>query len=464
MKKNTLTEFHPASFRDPSGFIFQRNGRLYRQVNRSYADDFDALNDTGLYAELVDTGVLLAHEGTQGKAPLPAIAYKVLELTPLDFISYPYEWCFSQWKDAALVTLRAQRTALEHGMSLKDASAFNVQFQGTSPILIDSLSFERFKDGEPWIAYRQFCRHFLAPLALMSYVDIELGKLMRSHIDGVPLSLASRLMPRRTRFRLSLLVHIHWHASAERRYAGTVTPGPSLRRRMGKSAHFGLVDNLEGAINRLSWSGSSTAWADYEATHEYSRENWEAKRQIVEDYLDGVRPETVWDLGANVGTFSRLASDRGIPTVAFDFDPGAVELAYHRAKSDELENFLPLVMDLINPSPALGWEHRERHSLEERGPAASVLALALVHHLAISNNLPLRRVAEFLSRLCRSLLVEFVPKGDPQIQRLLSSREDIFAEYHEEGFRESFGSFFEIEGRFPIADSGRTLFQMKSRV
>jgi ribosomal protein L11 methylase PrmA len=464
MKKTTTPEPHPASFRDPAGFLFTRDGRLFRQVNQRYAKDYEHLLESGLYDDLVGDGLLVAHAESEEFAAAPEIAFKVIEPETIPFVSYPYEWCFSQLKAAALVTLATQRKAIDHGMSLKDASAYNVQFHLGRPILVDTLSFERLREGEPWIAYRQFCQHFLAPLALMSNVNIELGKLMRTHIDGVPLELASQLLPSRTRLKLSLLVHIHWHASAQRRFAGMSISQPRQSRQMNLNALRGLVDNLESAIRKLKWEPRQSAWADYEQTHAYSESAWSDKRRLAEEFLDEVRPNSVWDLGANVGTFSRLASERGVPTVAFDYDPGAVELNYRKVRDEGETHLLPLVMDLTNPSPGLGWEHRERASLEQRGPASAIFALALEHHLAISNNVPLERLARFLARLGDWLLIEFIPKGDPQVQRLLVSREDIFTEYHREGFEAAFGSHFEIVRSDPVGDSGRLLYRMKRLV
>jgi len=457
-----MPELHPASFRDPSGFLFTRDGQLFRQINKKYAADYDHLLDSGLYDDLVGDGLLVAHTEHEEPAADPDAAYKVIEPEIIPFISYPYEWCFSQLKDAALTTLAVQRKAIDRGMSLKDASAYNVQFHSGRSILIDTLSFEKLREGEPWVAYRQFCQHFLAPLALMSYVNVDLASLLRTHIDGVPLDLASQLLPRRTRLKLSLMVHIHWHASAQRRFAGTSTRQPRRGRRMNLNALRGLVDNLESAVRKLKWEPEHSAWADYEKTHAYSDSAWSDKRRLVEAFLDELRPDSVWDLGANVGSFSRLAGERGIPTVAFDYDPGAVELSYRRVRDHGETYILPLVMDLTNPSPALGWEHRERASLKQRGPAAAIFALALEHHLAISNNVPLERLARFLAQLGDWLLIEFIPKDDPQVQRLLASREDIFDEYHREGFESAFGSHFEILRSDPVGDSGRLLYRMKT--
>jgi hypothetical protein len=209
-----------ASFRDPSGFLFSRGGALYRQVNRKYQQEYARLMESGLYEKLVKAGLLIPHTEVN-QAPAEAEnAYKVIQPERVAFISYPYEWSFGQLKDAALATLSVQKRALKRGMSLKDASAYNIQFVHGKATLIDTLSFETYKEGQPWVAYRQFCQHFLAPLALMALRDVRLSQLLRVYIDGVPLDLASELLPWNTRLNFGLLTHIHLHAGAQKKYAG----------------------------------------------------------------------------------------------------------------------------------------------------------------------------------------------------------------------------------------------------
>lgn len=452
-----------ASFRDPSGFLFSRDGILYRQVNHSYREDYDLLMSSGLYEEFVEEGILLPHAEVPVEAAAKELAYKVLRPETLRFVSYPYEWCFSQYKDAALVTLSIQRQALAHGMSLKDSSAYNIQFHKGRPVWIDTLSFERYREGEPWVAYRQFCQHFLAPLALMAMRDIRLGQLMRVHLDGIPLDLASRLLPLRSRLDLGLMTHVFLHASIQRRFAGEEVTKATVKGRMGRTAFLGLIDSLQAAVRKLTWKPVGTEWAGYYEDTNYSPEALQHKTELVQDFIRRVRPATVWDLGANVGRFSRLASREGIFTVAWDVDPGAVEKNYCACVADRDTHLLPLVVDLANPSPAIGWENRERLSMIERGPADMILGLALIHHLAISNNVPLGRLAEFLGRAGHWLVVEFVPKEDGQVQRLLRMREDIFLDYHADGFERAFGSAFEIRERAAVRDSKRLLYLMERR-
>jgi ribosomal protein L11 methylase PrmA len=452
-----------ASFRDPSGFVFKREGELFRQVNLVYRDDYDLLMDTGLYQELASSGMLVSHQEVNIPAADPELAYKVLRPDPVSFISYPYEWCFSQLKDAALLTLEIQKRALARGMRLKDASAYNIQFRGSKPVLIDTLSFEAYREGEPWTAYRQFCQHFLAPLALAAVRDVRLAQLLRVQLDGIPLDLSAGLLPSTTRLNFGLLTHIHAHAAAQKRYAGKATGGSEAAGKMSRVGLMGLVDSLEATVRKLNWKPSQTAWAGYYTDNNYSSRALASKQMLVENFLDQAAPKTVWDLGANVGLFSRLASRRGAETIAFDVDPGAVELNYLDGKKAGERNLLPLLIDLTNPSPALGWQNQERMSFFERGPVDAILALALIHHLAISNNTPLGDLAAFFARITRWLLIEFVPKEDSQVKRLLASRQDIFPDYHVEGFEVAFGAHFTIHSSHPIEDSQRCLYVMENR-
>lgn len=459
MTKATTSEVVPGSFRDPSGFVFRQDGILYRQVNFRYRDEYDHLLSSGLHGRLVADGLLISHEEVSVPAPRPDNAYRVIRPAEASFISYPYEWCFSQLKDAALALLQIQKVSLEYGMSLKDASAYNMQFLNGRPVLIDTLSFERYRENQPWVAYRQFCQHFLAPLALMTYRDIRLNRLLSVFIDGVPLDMASAMLPSRTRLSFSLLSHIHLHARSQRHYADR-TEGVG-NRKMGRFALVGIIESLESATRKLRWSSGGTEWADYYDQTSYAPEAFESKKRLVREMLERISPENVWDLGANTGEFSRLASHQGIPTVAFDIDPAAVERNYLQAVHNHETHILPLVFDFTNPSPAIGWENSERMSLAERGPCDTALALALVHHLAISNNVPLARIAAFLRRICRNLIMEFVPKEDSQVQRLLATREDVFPDYTQETFEQDFGAYFTILERAPVANSGRVLYSMK---
>jgi len=451
----------PSSFRDPSGFVFWQDGSVYRQINTVYKDDYDRLMESGLHKSLVEKGLIIPHEEVALQSTAPQLAYKVIMPESIPFVSYPYEWSFSQLKDAALTTLSIQKEALEFGMSLKDCSVYNVQFVRGKPVFIDTLSFETYREGSPWVAYRQFCQHFLAPLALMSHRDIRLGQLFRSYLDGVPLDLASKLLPRRTRFSFSLLSHVHLHARTQTRYADKQID--TKRPRLSRLGFTGIINSLDSGVRRLKWNPGGTEWGDYYQDTNYSAEAFQHKKQTVAEFLETIHPGSVWDLGANTGIFSRIASDKGIPTISFDIDPAAVEKNYLECRRRNETSILPLLSDLTNPSPGIGWQNQERMSLVERGPTDAALALALIHHLAISNNTPFAKIAEFFASICNSLIVEFVPKSDSQVQRLLATREDIFVNYTRQAFESEFARPFVLERSQPITGSERILYLMRRR-
>ncbi|HEV3486619.1 MAG TPA: hypothetical protein VG106_14505, partial [Vicinamibacterales bacterium] len=374
-----------ASFRDPSGFVYVADGVLYRQVDHSYSAHYNLLMRSGLYDALVAKQWLVSHEEVE------STAYRTLKPQTVPYVSYPYEWCFSQLKDAALLTLDIQLLSLAHGMVLKDASAYNVQFLGSRPIFIDTLSFAAYDEGAPWIAYRQFCEHFLAPLALMAHRDVRLHQLLTRFIDGLPLDLVSSLLPRRTRIRFGLLAHVHLHARSQERHRDDARTGAPLAvPKLPKARLIALMESLRSTVESLKLPERRTEWSDYYDETNYSQEAMSAKEALVTELVDeiGTRGLT-HDLGANTGRFSRLIAGPDRYVVSHDIDELAIERNYRENRRLGSTAVLPLVLDLGNPSPALGWALEERSSALDRIAGGSVIALALVHHLAISNNVPL---------------------------------------------------------------------------
>lgn len=458
-KKNILS-----SFRDPSGFVFKENGQLFRQINKYYRDDYGLLISSGLYDELVSKKLLIPHAEVKGKK-LADQAYKIIKPEIVPFISYFYEWSFGQLKDAAMLTLEIQKTALKFGMSLKDASAFNIQFVNGKPILIDTLSFEKYEGGKPWVAYKQFVEHFLAPLALMSYVDVRLGRLGELFLNGIPVDLASSMLPLKSRLNLRLLFHIFAHASSQRKYSDKSLSKNIKDRKFSKGALLGLLDNLEGAVKSLKWTSSGTQWEDYyeEDKNNYVSSSFRHKGELVKKFIKEIKPQTVWDLGANTGFFSKIAASLNTSVMAFDIDYGAVEKNYQDCKKIGEKNILPLFLDLTNPASSVGWEGKERLSLFDRGPADLIMALALIHHLSIPHNIPFPYLAETFSKLGNYLIVEFIDKDDSQVQILLANRKDIFIDYNQIHFEKEFEKYFKVLERVSIKGSKRTLYLMKKK-
>ena len=454
----------PGSYRDPGGFVYRRGGVLHRQIGAASIDDWEAFVASGLADRLISSGRLVGY----GSAPLDDAATSdaraIIRPEEIEFISYPYEWTFSQIQDAALLTLDVQLDALAAGWTLKDASAYNVQFRAARPILIDSLSFEPHEDGAPWVAYRQFCEHFLAPLALMAYRDIRLSALLRADPDGIPLDLAKALLPWRTRFRFGLLSHIHLHANAQRRHAADDDAGEAARKaRISTSRLIALLGNLRGTVAGLKWRPDDTEWSDYADNTSYTDRATTEKARLVGEFV-GMAPGTrVWDLGANTGRYSRIAAETGKQVLAWDIDPAAAERNYRALRAEGRGDILPLVLDLANPSPGIGWAGRERRSLLERADPDIILALALIHHLAISRNVPLPMIIDLFAELAPWAVVEFVPKEDPMVRRLLATRRDVFPDYSLEAFRTAAAARFEIVTETPIDESPRVLFLLRRR-
>ena len=444
-----------SSFRDPSGVVMVQDGVVVRQVNRCYQVQYDALMDK-LYASLTGQGLLVKHEELD--QPLAdENAYRMIRPNRIPFISYPYEWSFGQLKDAALTTLRIHRAALDQDMILKDASAYNIQFLNGQPVLIDTLSFEFYQPGSPWPAYGQFCRHFLAPLMLMVYRDLRLLQLLRVYIDGIPLDLASTLLKGKGGFAAKQ--HIHWHARATRKHAED-GKGEVRKVAISKFCHAAMIDSLIRTVEGLRLKGVETEWGDYYAHTNYSDTAAQSKEKLVSAFLEDIRPRTAWDFGANDGRYSRLALAYGGSAVAFDVDPIAVERSYHAVKAAR-EPMLPLLLDLTNPSPPMGFANRERVGIQDRQKPDCILMLAVIHHMVISNNLPQTMLAQWLSSLTGSLIIEFVPKQDSQVQTLLATRDDIFPDYTKQGFERAFGQFFEIVRQSRVEGSERTLYLMR---
>ena len=456
---------HQSSFRDNSGFIYNENDTFYRQINKSYKEHYEYLFSTGLYDKLVENKQLIPHEEVL-KDFVTKDGYKTILPTQLSFINYPYCWSFSMLKDAALLTLNIQKTALKHNMILKDASAFNIMFIGNSPIFIDTLSFEKYDDLSSWNAYGQFCRHFLAPLSLMSYTDISLNSLLISNLDGIELELTTKILPFRSKFNLDLYIHLFLHNKSLKRFQGvTHSTSEKSSTKGNKNNIIRTIDHLISTIQGLTWKAENTVWDGYYDKWVDS-EYLKIKKQNVQQLLEKIPfKNTLLDLGANDGTFSFLATEQFENILSFDIDPACVEQNYLFSKENKIQNLLPLIVDFTNPTPAIGWNNQERNSiLESIGEVDAIMALAVIHHLCIGKNIPLTYLASFFAKHCKYLIIEFVPKSDEKVKMLLQHREDIFDTYSLESFIEIFNTHFDILQKTTLVPTERVLFLMSNKI
>jgi hypothetical protein len=449
---------HPSSYRDPSGYIFWHDGVLYRQVNLSYKEHFDQLLQSGCYELLTSKQLLIKHEPVSNNLTGDNDYYTTLRPQLIPFISYPSEWCFDMLKEAALLTLKIAREAMGFNMILKDASPFNVQWLNGKPIFIDSLSLEKFNE-KPWIAYRQFCECFLAPLLLMHYNKKQMPGLQLAWPEGIPLDIISSLLPGRSRFSLYTYLHIHLHAKYSLKKG---TPNQAIKP-FSKQKLLNLISSLESLVSKLNVPAQDSTWTAYYDEASQRNDYLTQKKTIISQWQQALDIENVVDLGANEGEFSRLFAQQNKQVISADFDPYCINTLYNQEKKEGKTNITPLVIDLSYPTPATGVNNNERISFIDRVNADLVLALALIHHLSIGKNIPLDMVADLFQRLGKKLIIEFVPKEDEKVQLMLERKEDIYRDYDEPAFEKAFMRYYSIIDRKPIPGSGRILYLMQKK-
>lgn len=389
----------------------------------------------------------------------------VLSHRTVPFISYPYEWSFSMLQDAALLQLNLLDQALAENFVLKDASAYNIQWVGHRPVFIDIASFERRAEGDPWMGYLQFCQLFLYPLMLTAYRDVPFQPLLRGAIDGVEPEVASALFSVRDRLRPGVLMHAVVQSRLKRSMADRKQ---SLReevrqQRLPKRLIVNNVRGLRKLITRLDWQPRSSTWSDYGTDHSYSEADHESKERFVRRASERTAGPLLWDVGCNNGRFTKIAAPYFECAVAMDFDHLAVDRLYRGLKTESPGNILPLVNNLADPSPALGWRGLERKSLEQRGRPDLTLALALMHHLVIGANLPVPEVIAWFAGLGEHLVLEYVSKDDPMTKRLLLDKVDHYDDYEPEAFQSSLGQRYEILESLELGSGTRTLYFCRRR-
>ena len=379
----------------------------------------------------------------------------------IPFVSYPYEWTFGMLRDAALLQLELLLAALDEDMILKDSSPYNVQWRGAVPVFIDVGSFERLRPGEPWVGYRQFCMLYLYPLLLQAYRGVDFQPWLRGSIDGIPPAQLSALMSFRDSFRRGVLTHVRLHARLERRYGGR---SRDVKREL-KSAGFGKeliranVRKLEKLVRRLRWEPETSDWSSYATESPYAEADAARKEAFVREAASTRPGGLVWDLGTNDGRYARVAAETARYVVAVDADRLVADRLYRELAAEESASILPLTLNVADPSPDLGWRGLERRSLAARGGPDLTLCLALLHHLAISANVPLREVVDWLAGLGTSLVAEFVDREDPMVRRLLvGKREETHVDYTRESFERLLGEAYEIARTETLSSGTRTLY------
>ena len=467
------------SFRDREGRVFYSEGRVFRALSPMAEAEWQALEKTSFFERLSAEGKLISTRPADWSlnelAEVGGFSDRwstALEHDRLPFISYPYEWTFHMLKDAALLQLELLEAALAEDMILKDATPYNIQWRGSRPVFIDVPSFERWRQGEPWIGYQQFCRLFLFPLMMTAYRGLPFAPWLRGAIDGLTPQQFNDLLSWRDLLRPGVLVDVVLHAKLQSDGSGgrraqtqDKTTDDLKRAGFGKPMILNNVRRLRKVVGKLRWREQRSEWSDYATDNSYDDQNREIKKTFVNQSMAGHKWRLTWDIGCNTGDFSRLAAAHCEWVVAFDADHLAVDRLYLDLKShhsaEAPTNILPLVNNLADPSPSLGWRHGERKALSERDRPDFILCLAVLHHLVISANLPLPEVIEYFAQFGAHMVIEFVTKGDPMVQKLLSHRHDIFHDYELEVFEASLARHFEVLKKVVYHDETRLLYFVK---
>ena len=454
--------FDPASFRDPTARVLRRDGEILRYLSPSALRDWESLEATEFFAAYSSAGQIVVTERADHTStpspPSPWVAGLRHQAIPV--VSYPYEWCFSMLQDAALLQLDLLLAALGEGMTLKDSTPFNVQWRGTQPVFIDIGSFKVAEAGEPWAGYRQFCEMFLYPLFLQAHKDIPFHPWLRGSLEGVEASHINRLMSLRDRFRPGVFTHVYLLSKIQARYEDTTRNVRKDLRSAGFNAELVRrnVSRMRKMVAQLSWRRNSSTWSGYAASNTYEQADRDRKRQFVLQATMASPRSCVWDLGCNTGEYSRAVSECADRVVAVDADHLAIERLYRTLKTESNTTILPLVGNLTDPSPGLGWRHHERQTLEERSHPDLILALALIHHLAIARNVPIPELIAWFASFQADVVIEFVAPDDPMVEQLMRNRDPVDLRYTPDHFEACLSNHFVLARKESLQSGRRTLY------
>lgn len=468
-----MTAAEPGSFRDRDSRVVISGDAIYRALSPEGATDWAALSGSPLLAELTASGRVVGTREVdasvlgESQDLLPTGVETVLEHDRVPFVSYPYEWTFSMLQDAAKLQLELGAEAIDAGLTLKDATPYNVQFIGSKPTFIDIGSFEEIPEGEPWIAYRQFCMLYLYPLLFQAHKDLPFHPWLRGSIDGIQPIDAIKVFSLRDRLRRGVFLHTSLHARLDRR-ANKSGPGSAEQNKTTRQVKpkqlQAQLQSMNRLVSKLKWKTGETSWSGYRQSNTYSDDDDRRKQAFVAEVAAAQKPALTWDMGCNDGAYSRIAAEHSDRVVAFDFDHATVESLYRSLREEGNTKILPLVSNLADPSPALGWRGLERKTLADRGAPDLMLALALIHHVSISANIPIADFLQWARDLETTLVIEFPKRTDPMVRALLANKHDgANPDYEEGNFERELERRFKVERREELPSGDRVLFLASPR-
>jgi len=458
----TIDNQHSSSFRDPSGSVFLDEGVLKRVIYSLYFKQYNALTTSGFFDTLFKNNLLIPHKEVSRSDTEIVIQPKLIP-----FITYPYEWSFNQYKEAALLTLKLQKYALEHNFSLKDAPAFNVTFYNGSAIFIDTLSFDFYIENTPWRGYKQFITHFFGPLLLAHFHGSQMLKLMSNFMDGIPVKMISSLLPFKSKMNPFLYSNIHLLAKFEDKHNEDYD-GNTKTLSLSKKAQLKIIESLYSYIKKLSLKENSE-WGNYYHKINYTDVAFINKSNIINEWITKLNCKTLIDIGGNDGTFVRKLNSGIEHALVCDIDNNAVDFNYKTLKKNKENYITPFVLDVLNPSPAIGFNNKERFSFIDRINTFSpdvTMALAVIHHMSLSGNITFAMSAQFFANFSKYLIIEFPKREDSWVQRLLNSKaefKDHFDFYSLDNFENTYSNYFEFLEKETIEDSHRIIYLLKKK-
>ncbi len=471
---SVVVNYEPGSYRDRDGRVFyDQTGGVFRALSACALTAWNDLQQTRFFPRSVESGAVVRSQ-TLASSEATALGCLdnwagALRHDVIPFVSYPFEWSFGMLQDAALLQLDLLDAALAEDFTLKDGTAYNVQWRGTRPVFVDVVSFERLIAGQPWAGYRQFCQTFLFPLMLQAYKHIPFQPWLRGRLDGITPEECWRVMSLRDFFRRGVPSHVCFHAWLQSRRETHETNASSALAAAGfrKDLIRANVQGLKRLVSGLRWKSAPSVWSNYAVTNGYAASDQQIKEKFVRDVVQSKRWGLVWDVGCNTGAYSRIAAENAEQVVAIDSDPLTVERLYQSLKLEPGRRgaaILPLVSNLADQTGGLGWRGLERKPLANRGRPELTLCLALIHHLVIGAGIPMSELLDWFAELGTSLIIEFVAKDDPMVQKLLQNRRDRDNDYERDVFERLLSAKFEVVRKEPLGSGTRTLYFAQTRV
>ena len=451
------------SFRDPLSRVFVGNGEVVRAFTAIGAKDIEkvwkkpSIQNALASGELIESNLVSPSSVGLNDPWVSAMTHPLIP-----FISYPYEWTFSMLKDAAQLQLKLTRQTLADGIGLKDATPYNVQFIGSRPQFIDAGSFEKRRKGDPWYGYRQFCEMYLYPLMMQGYLGVGFQQFLRGSVNGISPDTMRKLLPASIRRpRKGRLTHVVLHAAAQNRFADSDNNMKSDAAKAGMNAQVldATLRKLQGIVKKISLGDKKSTWSEYSERGHYIESSLDEKQKFVRDAVASAPRKQVWDIGCNDGVFSRIAAAHSDYVVAMDADPLVVDRLYNTLKAEKNEQILPLYVDLTDSGGGVGWRGQERPGVFDRGRPDIVMALAVIHHMAITFHVPLASQLDMFRDLTPELIIEMPHADDPMVRKLLTNKRDgIHDDFTLEEFERLLNERFTVKSKMLLSSGTRTIF------